>query len=186
MKLLIPLAAAAILGGGAVAEAVLAQDMAGMTMPPGATVLHETGQSEFAAIAEATRALEADPTTDWSKVNIDALRQHLVDMDNVTVRSVVRTTGIPNGARFAVTSPDPGVEKSIRAMVRLHAQMANQEGPYKLVADDIAGGANLTVTGSSPADEAKIRGLGFFGLLTEGVHHQLHHLMLAKGEQMHH
>src|SRR6516165_7172350 len=38
------------------------------------------GQDAFGAIQEVVQILEADPTTDWSKVNIDALRQHLVDM----------------------------------------------------------------------------------------------------------
>ena len=33
------------------------------------------------------RILEADPTTDWSKVNIGALREHLIDMDEVTMRA---------------------------------------------------------------------------------------------------
>jgi hypothetical protein len=31
--------------------------------------------------------LEADPKTDWSKVNISALREHLIDMDEVTMRA---------------------------------------------------------------------------------------------------
>jgi len=47
-------------------------------------------------------------------------------------------------------------------------------------------GTALTVTGRTDMDQAKIRGLGFFGLLTEGVHHELHHMMLAKGEPMNH
>ena len=161
-------------------------EMRSMHMPGTTGVLHESGQSEFAAIAEATRMLEADPHTDWSKVNIDALRAHLVDMDNVTVRSDVVTTPVENGARFAVTSPDPKVRDSISRMLRMHSGMANQEGPYRVAIEDIAGGVAMTVVGKSSEDGAKIRGLGFFGLLTEGVHHQTHHLMLARGEPMHH
>ena len=45
----------------------------------------QAGQGAFAAIQEVVEILAADPKTDWSKVNIDALRQHLVDMDNVTL-----------------------------------------------------------------------------------------------------
>ena len=36
-----------------------------------------TGQDAFGAIQEIVRILEVDPKTDWSKVNLEALRQHL-------------------------------------------------------------------------------------------------------------
>jgi len=57
---------------------------------PAASVPSEPGQAAFAAIQEIVGILEADPTTDWSKVNIEALRQHLIDMDNVTLRAEVK------------------------------------------------------------------------------------------------
>jgi hypothetical protein len=31
--------------------------------------------------------LEADPATDWAKANIGALREHLIDMDEITMRA---------------------------------------------------------------------------------------------------
>ena len=48
-------------------------------------VATQPGQGAFAAIQEIVEILAADPKTDWSKVNIDALRQHLIDMNNVTL-----------------------------------------------------------------------------------------------------
>ena len=45
------------------------------------------GQEAFGTIQEIVRMLEADPATDWSKVNIGALREHLIDMDEVTMRA---------------------------------------------------------------------------------------------------
>jgi hypothetical protein len=30
-----------------------------------------------------------------------------------------------------------------------------------------------------------LRGLGFFGVLTLGMHHQVRHLMIARGENAH-
>lgn len=45
------------------------------------------GQDAFGTIQEIVRMLEADPATDWSKVNIGALREHLIDMDEVTMRA---------------------------------------------------------------------------------------------------
>lgn len=42
------------------------------------------GQDAFGTIQEIVQILQSDPTTDWSKVNISALRQHLIDMNEVT------------------------------------------------------------------------------------------------------
>ena len=41
------------------------------------------GQDAFGAIQEIVQILQSDPKTDWSKVNIEALRQHLIDMNEV-------------------------------------------------------------------------------------------------------
>lgn len=42
--------------------------------------LTESGTDLFATIQEVIRKLEANPDTDWSKVNLEALREHLRDM----------------------------------------------------------------------------------------------------------
>jgi len=36
-----------------------------------------------------------------------------------------------------------------------------------------------------PKDAAKLKGLGSFGLMTLGMHHQIHHLMIARGQNPH-
>lgn len=56
------------------------------------------GQEAFGTIQEIVRILESDPATDWSKVNIGALREHLIDMDEVTMR--IRTMQSPMGWRL--------------------------------------------------------------------------------------
>ncbi len=51
----------------------------------------------------------------------------------------------------------------------------------------IPGGVRLTVMARDPGDAktiARVRGLGFIGLLTLGAHHQPHHLAMARGEAM--
>jgi hypothetical protein len=199
MKTLLAIAAAMLTAGAAAGQQTSGHDMSGgmsgMNMsgmhtaqagPETTPGLHQGGQAAFAAIAEATAALEADPSTDWSKANVDALRQHLVDMDNVTLHAEVARSDVPGGARFAITSADPRVRESIDRMVPLHSRLANRDGPYHSATAAIPNGTMLTVTGPTGLDQAKIRGLGFFGLLTEGVHHELHHMMLAKGEPMNH
>ena len=55
----------------------------------------EAGQAAFAAIAEIVARLEADPMTDWSRVDLEALRQFGLDI----VQTKTRTTGYYIGAR---------------------------------------------------------------------------------------
>jgi hypothetical protein len=51
----------------------------------------------------------------------------------------------------------------------------------------IPGGVRLTVVAKRPDDTkllARIRALGFAGLVTQGAHHQPHHLAMARGEAL--
>lgn len=144
----------------------------------------ETGQSAFATIQEITQFLEADPATDWTRVDLEALRQHLIDMDNVTLRAEVASEPLATGARFTVSSSDPRVRASIRNMVLGHATTMTAVGGWTMSGAEADGGAVLTVTGMQ-ADATKITGLGFIGIMTLGMHHQTHHLALARGEMPH-
>ena len=62
------------------------------------------GQEAFGTIQEIVRMLEADPATDWSKVNIGALREHLIDMDEVTLRAQASERALENGVEIEVTA----------------------------------------------------------------------------------
>jgi len=146
-----------------------------------APAMTEGGQAAFAAIQEIVAALLADPRTDWDTVNIEALRQHLIDMDNVTMRARVTTEAVPGGARFSVASDDPAVQTSIRAMTVAHAATMDGVEGWSLKAEETPNGATLTATG----DEVRIRALGYIGLMTVGMHHQEHHLALARGAMPH-
>jgi hypothetical protein len=144
----------------------------------------QSGQAAFGAITEVVGILQADPRTDWSKVDIDALRNHLVDMDNVSLRARVTNIPVAGGMRFDIAG-EGAVRDSIRRMAASHASMANgQDGQHVTVAES-PDGATMIVTSDDPAGSSRIRALGFFGAMTGGVHHQLHHLMMARGE-MHH
>lgn len=144
----------------------------------------EPGQAAFAAIAEIVAILTADPHTDWSRVDIDALRAHLVDMDRVTMAADVTTQPVPGGAGFTVTATDEATRASIRRMVLAHAATMSGTDGWTYAAEPTESGARLTVTGPA-ADTARIRGLGFFGILASGGHHQAHHLALARGAAPH-
>ena len=157
-------------------------DYEAMKMPlPAGSGLTEGEQSAFAAIQEVVSALLTEPATDWTNVNIEALRQHLIDMDNVTLHAKVVTEEIDGGAQFVVTSDNPAVEASIRTMTRAHAATMDGVEGWRLDALEIPDGAELIATG----DAAKIRALGFIGLMTVGAHHQAHHMALALGQTPH-
>ena len=144
----------------------------------------ETGQSAFAAIQEIVAMLEADPKTDWSKVDIEALRQHLIDMNNVTLGAIVTAKQSGGSMRFAV-SGDGQVQASIKRMVLAHAATMNGVDGWKFVAGTSDKGAILTVTPPNQVSMTKLRALGFIGILALGMHHQQHHWMLANGMSPH-
>lgn len=144
------------------------------------------GQDAFGAIQEIVRILEADPGTDWSKVDLERLRQHLIDMNDVTLRSEVKTTPVPGGLAMDVTGAGR-TEEAIRRMVEPHAVELNAMSQWSAKTEQIPGGLHLTVVAKNPDDAktvARIRGLGFIGLLVQGGHHQPHHLAMARGEAM--
>ena len=141
----------------------------------------ETGQSAFAAMAEIVALLRADPDTDWAKVDIAALRRHLVDMELVTMEAEVTRSARPAGIRFEVRG-GPRVLEAIRSMVPAHAPFLAAETGWDVTTEDLGDGVALLVDG----DTDQIQGFGFFGLMTIGAHHQKHHLMMAKGEPPHH
>lgn len=146
------------------------------------------GQDAFGAIQEIVRILEADPTTDWAKVNLERLRQHLIDMNEVVLRSEVSSLVVPRGLAMEVTGAG-GTERAIRAMVAPHAVELDRMPEWSARTEPIPGGLRLTVTAKEPSDSrtvTRIRGLGFIGLLTQGAHHQPHHLAMARGEAVQH
>jgi hypothetical protein len=144
----------------------------------------EPGQGAFAAMAEIVALLEADPNTDWSKVDVAALREHLVDMNELILNALAREEPIPGGLRITVTGEGRTL-RAIRNMVPAHAaELAKTEG-WQVEATGRDSDARLSVTSADPQQEARIRGLGFFGLMATGAHHQAHHWAIATGQPVH-
>ncbi|WP_162009378.1 hypothetical protein [Labrenzia sp. CE80] len=148
-----------------------------------ATLL-EPGQGAFAALSEVVRVLEADPETDWSKVDLTGLRMHLVDMDRLISDAVVEETNLPNGISALVTGYSETIT-SLRRMVPAHAKQLARDDRWTVAASETEEGVALRVTSENPAVVARIKGLGFFGLMTSQDHHRKHHLMMALGEDAH-
>jgi hypothetical protein len=142
------------------------------------------GQDAFGAIAEIVRILEADPATDWSKVDMERLRQHLIDMHEVMLRAAVKQTSVPGGLAMEMTGTGR-TEHAIRAMVVPHAIELDRMADWSAKTETLPDGIRMTVVAESPDNAtviARIRGLGFAGLMTQGAHHQPHHLAMARGE----
>jgi hypothetical protein len=164
----------------------MSHDSAMATMPGmSAAVAAPTraGQEAFATIGEIVRILEADPRTDWSKVDLEALRQHLMDMDDVTMRAVVRATNVDGGATFDVQGTGR-VRDAIRRMAMSHGAMITAADGFSWQSVETPTGARVTVRalkGTDPIMTQRLRALGFVALLTLGDHHTAHHLGIANG-----
>ena len=149
----------------------------------GAT-LSEPGQGAFAALSEVVRVLEADSSTDWTKVDLTGLRAHLVDMDRLVMDAVVMETDLPDGIN-AIATGDMTTIATLQRMVPAHAAQLARDIRWTVVASEISDGIELRVTSDDPAVAARIKGLGFFGLMASQDHHREHHLMRARGEDAH-
>jgi hypothetical protein len=133
-----------------------------------AQVPTQPGQAAFGAIQEIVRMLESDPNTDWSKVNLAALHEHLVDMDEVTVRAAVKEQPVDGGLRIEVS----GTGRTLAAIHRIvpaHAQELGRSPGWDAQIEGRADGVVLTVTSIDPREVVHIRGLGFIGLLASGT-----------------
>ncbi|MEH6724615.1 MAG: hypothetical protein V7703_00560 [Hyphomicrobiales bacterium] len=140
----------------------------------------EGGQSAFAALAEIVALLEADPETDWSTVNIAGLRQHLVDMNELTLGA--EATQVLETDQFVFSIRGEGKAlRAIQAMVPAHARELDKMAQWSVSAETTPDGATLIVRPQDRRDLAKVSALGFFGLMATGAHHQSHHFAMAKG-----
>ncbi|WP_170611201.1 hypothetical protein [Ruegeria arenilitoris] len=146
--------------------------------------LKEPGQGAFAALSEVVRVLETDPETDWSKVDLSGLREHLVDMDRLVTGSIVNETPLPDGLRAFATG-DADTLASLKRMVPEHAGQLARDDHWTVSVQESDEGVELTVTSEDDAVVARIKGLGFFGLMASQDHHREHHLLMARGEDAH-
>jgi hypothetical protein len=160
-----------------------AMGMHGGVLSGASTMPTMPGQDAFGAIQEIVQILESDPKTDWSKVNIEALRQHLIDMNEVTLHATAAQHDIEKGIEIAVTGEGHTAE-AIKSMVPAHLGELREIG-WNVMSEDIPNGVKLTVIASEAQPLTKLKALGFAGIMVQGSHHQPHHLMIAKGQFSH-
>lgn len=161
------------------------------TPPPARDVaavfaLSSPGNDVFGLIQEAVRKLEADPATDWKKVNLEALRQHLLDMRHFTEDvEVVAQKPIDKGIELTVRATLPGAIPALDRAFNAHPKILKAETGWDMTATKDKDKYKLQVTTSDANQVEKLRGLGYIGIMAMGNHHSLHHWSLAKGQAMH-
>ncbi len=142
------------------------------------------GQDAFGAIQEIEAILLADPKTDWPKVDLDRLRVHLIDMNEVTLRAAVTVTRISTGIAADVTG-EGRTREAVDRMVPAQASMLNATPGWAARTEPLPNGVRLIVTSTNPRQVTIIQGLGFIGVMASGAHHQPHHLAIATGTLVH-
>lgn len=148
----------------------------------GAVIPSEPGQGAFAAVSEIVMMLLNDPGTDWSQVNIGALRAHLVDMDMLITNAQVTTVEVENGIEMQISLGGLG-GGAVSRMVPAHGPVLKGETGWQ--SDVVIGDTEITWRVTSAQSVDKIRALGFFGLMAMGDHHRAHHIGMARGGMVH-
>jgi hypothetical protein len=147
------------------------------------TPLTEPGNDIFGTIQEVVKKLEANPDTDWSKVDLEALRQHLLDMKAFTEKvEVISKHQIGKGTEITVHPKSERAVQALKKLFSMHPAMIKREKGWNMNAKQNGDNWIITCITKNESEVEKIRALGYIGLLAEGAHHQLHHWMIATGQ----
>ena len=151
------------------------------------TPLTEAGQSIFATVSEVVAALEANPNTDWSKVNIPALYQHLVDMKHVAENvRILREGKTKHGISLVLEVTERRTREALDRVLPAHAnQLKESLGWHMQVQRQGKKEVHIQVNAHNEADRVKIQALGYMGVMAYGNHHQPHHWLMATGQAPH-
>lgn len=148
--------------------------------------LEAPGNTIFGTVQEAIRTLEADPDTDWAEVDMERLRQHLIDMHHVAMNvAVVENEPIEGGVRLVVEPTIEAARASLERVLEAHPAMLKHDAGWQMRVEPRDDQFVLTITDPEGAEADKIRGLGYIGLLAYGPHHPHHHWMMVRGQAPH-
>ena len=125
--------------------------------------------------------LEADPSTDWTKVNLNPLRAHLADMRQVIRHASARVETIATGIRVTVTGSS-ATAAAINRFVQAEASQLTKVSAWTTRIEPHPDGIVVVVTSPDPDEAAMIQALGFVGILASGPQHQTYHVAIARGE----
>lgn len=142
------------------------------------------GQEMFGAISEINTLIE-DAGMGWVKVDLDALWEHLKDMDALMTGAVVTKTELKNGLSMIV-SGNGAAARAVENMIPTHASFLRSVRPnWDIQIDGENARYEVIVTASNEAEIERIKALGFSGFMVQDDHHASHHLGIATGEVVH-
>lgn len=148
--------------------------------------LRRPGNAAFAAIREVVQTLNAREDTDWSRVDLEALRQHLIDMRRFTLEAeIVEREPVDGGLRVVVQGTSPEAGRSIRHALRAHAPKVEKAHGWTVRVQNRGEQTELRVVADGEGEARRIRGLGYIGYMATGAHHTRHHWMIATGRSPH-
>ena len=173
---------AIVIPTAATAKYPTAQKNTTMAMTP----LTEAGNAIFGTIQEAIKFLDANPNTDWTKVDIEALRQHLIDMENFTSGvEIVAQKDTDKGTEVIIKATSNAAQASLGRALAAHPSMLNSETGWNMVVKQVGDTYKLTIETDKPAERPRLRALGYIGVMALGNHHQVHHWLMASGANPH-
>lgn len=148
--------------------------------------LIEAGNDIFAALQEVISALNADPKTDWSEVNLTALKEHLLDMRDMVINvELVSKKALKNGSEILIKPTNKRARQAMKRVLSGHPAQLKQETGWNMSVTKQTDTYLLTTTTENQAEVSKIIGLGYIGLMAHGSHHQPHHWSMATGSNPH-
>jgi len=148
------------------------------------TPISMSGNEIFGTIQEVISKLEADPSTNWSNVDLESLRQHLLDMKAFTEEiSVISKEPYEDGVKIKVKPENKRAGEALKRVFQMHPAMLKKEKGWDMQAQEEDDKWTVIVTTTKTSEVDKIRALGYIGILTEGAHHQHHHWMIATGQK---
>ena len=152
----------------------------------GVTPLKEAGNAIFGTIQETIKMLDTDPNTNWEKVDLEGLRQHLIDMENFTTGvDVLSQKNIAKGAEIVIRAKSEEAHHSLERALKAHPSMMESETGWTMGVKQNKERFTLTIETQKPAEVARLRALGYIGVMALGDHHQVHHWMMASGSNPH-
>lgn len=156
------------------------------TLTSSATPLKEAGNAIFGTIQEVIKNLESDPNTNWEKVDIEGLRQHLIDMENFTTGvDVVSQENIEKGAQIVIRAKSEEAHQSLTRALKAHPSMMESETGWTMDVKQNKELFTLIIETNKPEEVVKLRAFGYIGIMAQGDHHQVHHWMMASGSNPH-
>ena len=142
------------------------------------------GQDMFGAISEINGIIEQS-AMEWTDVDLDALWEHLRDMDALMIGAVVEKTELENGLSMIV-SGEGAAARAVENMIPAHATFLRSVQPdWAIELEGENARYEVIVTASNATEIDRIKALGFSGFMVQDDHHATHHLGIASGEVAH-